>query len=61
MTDQEKLNYFDTNTTELMDGVNPKWLKKHLKAHHLLSKTDKWTDAAALGLVDRWLRVEGNT
>ena len=59
MSDEDKLNYFDTNGTELINAVNSKWLKKHLKQHRLLSPTDRWTDAAVIGLVDRWLRVEG--
>mgnify|MGYP001202793883 CR=1 FL=1 len=60
MSDQEKLDLFDSKAEELFKAINKKWLKKHLKQHNLLSTTDIWSNPAAIGLVDRWLRVEGN-
>ena len=58
MSNEEKLEYFDQHGYALMDVVNKNWLKNHLKKHNLLSINDAWTDSAALGLIDRYLRVE---
>ena len=59
MTDDEKLQYFDQHGYALIDVVNKNWLSNHLKKHKLVSPTDSWTNQAAIGLVDRYLRVEG--
>ena len=59
MTNEEKLTYFDQHGFALIDSVNKNWLNNHLKKHKLVSPTDAWTDLAAIGLVDRYLRVEG--
>ena len=36
------------------------YLWRNVKQNRLLSPTDRWTEEAAVGLVDRCLRVEGN-
>ena len=58
MKDDEKLKLFDEAGWNILELINKKWLKKHLKKHNLVSVEDVWTTEAACELIDRYLAVE---
>ena len=58
MTEEEKLKLFDESGWNILETINKKWLRKHLKKHSLVSIEDAWATEAAVELIDRYLAVE---
>ena len=58
MTDEQKLYLFDTQGFNIIELINKKWLKRHLKRHSLVSIDDIWSSEAVVELIDRYLAVE---
>ena len=58
MKEEEKLKLFDEAGWNILELINKKWLKKHLKKYSLVSVEDAWTTEAAIELIDRYLAVE---
>ena len=58
MKEEQKLALFDESGWDILETINKKWLKKHLKKHSLVSIEDVWTTEAAVELIDRYLAIE---
>ena len=58
MTENQKLQIFDTEGWIILESINKKWLRRLLKRHNLVSTEDVWSEEAAIELIDRYLSVE---